>query len=65
MGVLVRDARGARFGEGMSVQTLSDIKLPIGKDEKELVEKMRDKDGFKPNPSKEDKSFFDKLKDLF
>ena len=37
----------------------------LSKEEKELVEAMRGKDGFKPNPSKEDKSFFDRLKDLF
>ena len=37
----------------------------LSKEEKELVEALRNKDGFKPNPSKEDKSFFDRLKDLF
>ena len=37
----------------------------LSKEEKELVESMRRKDGFKPDPSKEDKSFFDRLKDLF
>ena len=37
----------------------------LSKDEKDLVEAMRGKEGFKPNPSKEDKSFFDRLKDLF
>ena len=37
----------------------------LNKDEKDLVEAMRNKEGFKPNPSKEDKSFFDRLKDLF
>ena len=37
----------------------------LSKEEKDLVEAMRGKDGFKPNPSKEDKSFFDRLKDLF
>ena len=37
----------------------------LSKDEKELVEAMRGKEGFKPNPNKEDKSFFDRLKDLF
>ena len=37
----------------------------LSKDEKDLVEAMRNKEGFKPNPSKEDKSFFDRLKDLF
>ena len=37
----------------------------LNKDEKEIVEALKKKDGFKPNPTKEDKSFFDKLKDLF
>ena len=37
----------------------------LSKEEKDLVEAMRSKEGFKPNPSKEDKSFFDRLKDLF
>ena len=37
----------------------------LNKDEKEIVESLRNKESFKPNPSKEDKSFFDKLKDLF
>ena len=37
----------------------------LSKEEKDLVEAMRYKDGFRPNPDKEDKSFFDRLKDLF
>ena len=37
----------------------------LSKDEKEIVEGLKNKDGFKPNPTKEDKSFFDRLKDLF
>ena len=37
----------------------------LNKDEKEAIEALRHKDGFKPNPTKEDKSFFDRLKDLF
>ena len=37
----------------------------LNKDEKEIVEALKNKDGFKPNPTKEDKSFFDRLKDLF
>ena len=41
------------------------IPKKLGKEEKEIVEKLRGKDSFKPDPSKEDKSFFDKLKDLF
>ena len=41
------------------------IPKKLNKDEKEIVETLREKESFKPNPSKEDKSFFDKLKDLF
>ncbi len=37
----------------------------LNKEEKEIVEKLRSKESFEPNPTKEDKSFFDKLKDLF
>ena len=37
----------------------------LNKEEKEIIESLRTKEAFKPNPSKEDKSFFDKLKDLF
>ena len=37
----------------------------LSKDEKDIVETLKKKDGFKPNPTKEDKSFFDKIKDLF
>ena len=41
------------------------IPKKLSKDEKEAIEALRNKEGFKPNPSKEDKSFFDRLKDLF
>ena len=41
------------------------IPKKLNKDEKEIVESLRGKESFQPNPSKEDKSFFDKLKDLF
>ena len=41
------------------------IPKKLNKDEKEAIEALRHKDGFKPNPTKEDKSFFDRLKDLF
>ncbi len=37
----------------------------LDREDKALIESLRDKDAFKPNPTKEDKSFFDKLKDLF
>ena len=41
------------------------IPKKLNKDEKEIIESLRSKESFKPNPTKEDKSFFDKLKDLF
>ena len=41
------------------------IPKKLDKDEKSLIESLRNKESFKPNPSKEDRSFFDKLKDLF
>ncbi len=41
------------------------IPKKLSKEEKALFESMRNNDSFKPNPSKEDKSFFEKLKDLF
>ncbi len=37
----------------------------LSREDKELVEKMRSSEAFKPNPSKEDKSFFDRLRDIF
>ena len=37
----------------------------LNKEEKAIIESLREKESFKPNPSKEDKSFFDRLKDLF
>lgn len=37
----------------------------LSRDEKQIIESLREKDGFRPNPSKEDKGFFEKLKDLF
>ena len=37
----------------------------IGAGNRELVEKLRNSDSFRPDPSKEDKSFFDRLRDMF
>ena len=37
----------------------------LGKEDKAVIESLKDKDAFKPNPTKKDKSFFDKIKDLF
>ena len=41
------------------------IPKKLGKEDKEIVESLKKSEGFKPNPTKEDKSFFDRLKDLF
>ena len=41
------------------------IPKKLDKDEKSVLESLKSKENFKPNPSKEDKSFFDKIKDLF
>ena len=41
------------------------IPKKIDKDDKAAIESMRAKGTFNPDPSKEDKSFFEKLKDLF
>ena len=41
------------------------IPKKLDKDDKAVIESLRDKETFKPNPSKEDRSFFDKLKDWF
>ena len=41
------------------------IPKKLSKDEKALFESMRNNESLKPNPTKEDKSFFEKLKDLF
>lgn len=41
------------------------IPKKLSREEKALFESIRNNDSFKPNPSKEDKSFFEKLKDLF
>ena len=37
----------------------------LDREDKAVIESLRAKEAFKPNPTKEDKSFFDKLKDLF
>ena len=41
------------------------IPKKLDKDEKSVLESLKSKENFKPNPSREDKSFFDKIKDLF
>ena len=37
----------------------------LSKEEKSIIESLRNKDSFKPDPTKEDKSFFERLKGLF
>ena len=37
----------------------------LNKDEKELLEKMREMPNFVPNPGKEEKGFFERMKDMF
>ena len=37
----------------------------LSKEDKEIIESLRNRESFKPNPTKEDKSFFDRLKDMF
>ena len=41
------------------------IPRKLDKEDKAAIEALRNKEAFKPNPSKEDKSFFDRIKDLF
>ena len=41
------------------------IPRKLDKEDKAAIEALRNKESFKPNPSKEDKSFFDRLRDLF
>ena len=41
------------------------IPKKLSKDEKAMFESLRNSESLKPNPTKDDKSFFEKLKDLF
>ena len=41
------------------------IPKKLDREEKAVIESLRDKEAFKPNPSKEEKGFFDRIKDLF
>jgi molecular chaperone DnaJ len=41
------------------------IPRKLNKEEKAAIESLRNNESFKPNPTKEDKSFFDRIKDLF
>ncbi len=54
------------YGTGdLYVRLMVWIPKKLGRSEKELFESMRDNDSFRPSPSKEDKSFFEKLRDMF
>ena len=37
----------------------------LTREEQQILEKFRDSENFKPNPSKKDKGFFDRMKDIF
>lgn len=53
-------------GKGdMYVKYIVWIPKKLSRDEKVAIEKFRDSESFRPNPSKEDKSFFEKLKNIF
>lgn len=41
------------------------IPKKLSRTEKETLEKMRGSESFRPNPSREDKNFFDRLRDMF
>ncbi|MGN1046967.1 MAG: molecular chaperone DnaJ [Candidatus Cryptobacteroides sp.] len=41
------------------------IPKKLSRTEKEALEKMRGSESFRPNPSREDKNFFDRLRDMF
>ena len=49
----------------MATRTIAFRLNDKNREDKEIMESLRNKEAFKPNPTKEDKSFFDKLKDLF
>ena len=54
------------YGTGdMYVKFIVWVPKKLSKNEKELIESVRDSEGFKPNPTKDDKSFFEKLRDMF
>ena len=41
------------------------IPRKLEKEDKAIIESLKNKDSFKPNPTKEDRGFFDRIKDLF
>ena len=54
------------YGTGdMYVKIIVWIPKKLSRNEKELFESMRNNESFTPSPSKEDKGFFDRLRDMF
>ncbi|PID93202.1 MAG: molecular chaperone DnaJ [Bacteroidetes bacterium] len=54
------------YGHGdLLVQVNVWIPKNLSKSEKELLEKLAKSDNFKPNPSRSERGFFDKMKDMF
>ena len=37
----------------------------LSKEERQTLEALRDSENFKPDPGRQDKSFFDKMKEFF
>jgi molecular chaperone DnaJ len=37
----------------------------LSKEERQILEDLRDSENFKPDPGKSEKSFFDKMKEFF
>ena len=37
----------------------------LSKEQKQFIESMKDDENFEPNPNTSDKSFFEKVKDMF
>ncbi len=55
-----------QYGKGdLLVKVNVHIPSSISKDEKKIMEKLKDSPNFKPTKSGKDRSFFDKVKDLF
>jgi len=37
----------------------------LTRDEEQILEKLKDSENFKPHPSRKDKGFFDRMKNIF
>jgi len=55
------------YGRKGDILVHANVWIPkkLSKDEKEALEKMKDSENFRPDPSKGEKSFFEKMKDYF